>query len=206
MKRTFLLLSLALLFTAPAAVAQFNKGRWLADGSMSTTSRKNEYYDGTNKSPSSSYSVSFAPSVGYFFVDRLAGGLVLSVGTTKANDETFDPLAGQLVDVTRTSNSVSVGPFIRYYLPMAIFFHGSASFGSLSAKSDAAFENQDQKATLFNWSLGVGYAWFLNDYVAVEPSVGYLNSNVEYKESESGWKSSALALSVGLAIYLGERK
>src|SRR6187399_537993 len=120
MKRTSLLLSLTLLLSAPAALAQFNKGRWLADGTMSLSANKNESHFGTSVSNSSSTNFGLSPSVGYFFINQLAGGLTLSFSTTKSTGQSLNPGTGTVEDVTRNGNSVSIGPFVRYYLPMGV--------------------------------------------------------------------------------------
>lgn len=182
MKRS-LLLVLVLASAFHTADAQFNRGRFLAGGSLGFSSQKTN--DISNRS------FSFQPNVGFFVVDNLAIGADLSISVFSFED-------GQTQSFSKTQ-SFSFDPFVRYYLKPGIFGEGSVGFGKGKIESDQIGSSGDY--SLFNWSLGVGYAWFLNDHVALEPVIRYENSKFEGRD----FSTSGLALQIGLQVYLGKR-
>ena len=68
--------------------AQINKGQWLAGGNINWTSSFNSYYN------SNATVISIMPDAGYFFIDKLAGGLNLGDyrrgGVGDVADQIFD--------------------------------------------------------------------------------------------------------------------
>lgn len=171
-----LLLVLVLASAFHTADAQFNRGRLLAGGSLGFSSQK------TNDISTNSFS--FQPNVGFFVVDNLAIGADLSISI-------FSFENGK-------TQSFSFDPFVRYYLKPGIFGEGSIGFGKVKIENDQIGSSDN---SLFNWSVGVGYAWFLNDHVALEPVIRYQNS----KFDDSDFSTSGLALQIGLQVYLGKR-
>jgi hypothetical protein len=83
------------------------------------------------------------PNLGYFFADDLAIGLELAV--VDNGIEWQDAL-------------FAVGPFVRYYVTDPIFIEVGANF-SLNDGGGTGF------------GASVGYSWFLNDGIAIEPAL-----------------------------------
>jgi hypothetical protein len=197
-----------LMIVSVQSFAQFNKGRWLADGTMSLSWNKVESYqpsiDKTITTNSNGFNL--APRVGYFLFDRFAAGLILNAGTSKNEYETYDFFSGTVIKATSHSKSISVGPFVRYYLPVPVFFQASATFGGQRIEYDEPATAGQIKSSLKKWSLAAGYAYFLNDYVAIEPSIGYQSDVTKNKDNDSKSTVRSIALSAALTIYLGERK
>ena len=82
------------------------------------------------------------PMLGYSFVDQTMLGISLSYSSISK------------------LNAFSIGPFARYYLNFGLFAHAGLSFEHL--------EQAENKNDL-DLILGLGYAAFLNDNVALEP-------------------------------------
>jgi hypothetical protein len=168
--------------------SQFTKGKILAGGSFSANSNTSKYNDGLSTSKSNS--VSFNPQIGYFFANNFTAGVGLDLGHT-----TFT-----LADNSKfTSNSISFEPFTRYYFDK---FYGQASFhvGSTKSKSDAA-NSSTANVTNTGWSLAVGYAYLLNEHVAIEPLIGY---KFNYLGSAVDGTYGSLFLKIGIQVYLGK--
>lgn len=124
----------------------------------------------------------FTPNVGYFFMDRLAGGI-------RAN---FSKLTEEGSDYS----DISGGPFVRYYfLPAAkrtnIFLDGSFLFGR------EKFENfPSENKTEFGFAAGP--AFFLNPHVAMEAMVTWRSLKYE----DDGGRYNTFGIAVGFQIHL----
>ena len=190
--------AIAFLLVASGAFAQFNKGRYLIGGSVSFNSSTNKVdNNGTSTTIGKSSSFGLAPSAGYFFMNNLAAGASLSLGTSS-----FKP-DGQ---GTKSSGvNFSLTPFVRYYLQPGIFFQGSFGFGSSKSKSTTGATTTETKFTTSNWGLGVGYAYFLNDFVSIEPLLQYGSNSSKVKSSDTKSMSNGLSFRIGIQVYLGSR-
>ena len=187
MKKTIVTLTIIFCLSS-MCYSQFTKGKILAGGSFSANSNTSKYNDGLSTSKSSS--VSFNPQVGYFFFNNFTAGVGLDLGYT-----TF-----KLADNSKfTSNSISFEPFTRYYFDK---FYGQASFhlGSTKSKSDAA-NSSTANVTNKGWSVAAGYAYLLNEYVAIEPQIGY---KLNYLGSSVDGTYGTLFLKIGIQVYLGK--
>jgi outer membrane protein len=185
------------MFASLGVFAQFNQGRMLVGGSAEfrTTADKDKTGSTTVKNGNQT-SLSIAPSFGYFVINNLAVGLALDMGLSKWNAKTSG-------GVDNSTSSVSFQPFVRYYLPMGVFFQGKFSVGTSKITFEEDFE--DRKYNTSGLALSAGYAFFLSDNVALEPELGYRTS--KYKETNSSEKNidSGIFLRVGFQIYLGNK-
>ncbi len=202
MKKMILVLLLAV--AATGAFAQFNKGRMLVGGAVGFQTYTEKTKSGsTTTTEGRSTSISLTPQFGYFVIDNLAVGAGLDVSLSK-----FKPDSDN--DFESSSSSFAFQPFVRYYIKPGIFFQGAVGFGSGSDKQSYQGNSDKDKFGLFNWALSGGYALFLNDYVAVEPMVGFGMSTTKYKEDtdQAEYKAinSGLFLRVAFQIYLGDRE
>mgnify|MGYP001803354839 CR=1 FL=1 len=90
-----------------------------------------------------------------------------------------------------SSNSFGIGPFVRYYYEQ-FFAEAGVNFSESSSESD--FFESDSSLNQVN--LGLGYAAFINDYIAVEPSLNYSIGGGDVDGQNT------FSLNVGFAIYL----
>ncbi|MEY4539954.1 MAG: hypothetical protein RLZZ306_1711 [Bacteroidota bacterium] len=181
-----LLFSLCLLaFSFIAHTQILEKGTWLTGGSLTylNISQKNSF---TNTSESN----------GAFI-----GGLSL------ANMVTSDLAIGVKASYFNSSNVGfgNIGPSLRYFFrnekPSKVFLLGDVGFNIGSS----AFTNNSNTG----YSVGLGLANFLSNYVSVDITGTYGNtfSNSGIQQSGSGNTSiGVIALQVGLQIYLPKKK
>ncbi|HMJ68351.1 MAG TPA: outer membrane beta-barrel protein [Cyclobacteriaceae bacterium] len=199
MKKIVTIIAFALICSG--AFAQFNQGRYLVGGSLgfSATTTKAKSDNATN-TLSHHTDLFVSPDIGYFVIDNLAvgAGLGLSVGSTKGdgNDNS-----------KTTSTTFTLSPFVRYYLDPGVFFQGQVGFGSESEKRKATGSNTTvtTKYGVFNWSLAAGYAYFLNDFVAIEPMVGFRSNSLKDSDADVKYLNGGIFINVGFQIYLGPR-
>lgn len=198
MKKTFVLAVFAL--AATGAFAQFNQGRILAGGAVSfnTGSSKSKTPNSTNTLGNAT-TFFISPDGGYFIMDNLAVGAALTLGVSNSKGEGTNAM-------TVTSTTASIVPFVRYYLDQGLFFQAQAGGGSRKVKTKQGNQTNDSKEGIFNWGLGVGYAYFLNDFVAIEPLVAYTMNTDNDKDADLKFISSGLSLSIALQVYLGQRQ
>lgn len=171
--------------------AQFTKGKILAGGSLSTNFNS---YNNAGISYKQT-SVDFFPQVGYFIMNNMAVGAGLSLGYSK-----YKAPSGSLTG-TLSSSSISFSPFARYYLDN---FFGQATFelgSNNTIITSTANSTLHQKNS--GWSLSAGYAYLLNEHVAIEPQIGY---GTRYVKNDSGNKTTNgnLFLKVGIQVYIGK--
>jgi len=193
-----LIFTLAVIFCSLGAFAQFEKGTILAGGSLAFESTKNKGKIGsTTTTYGKTTSFSLAPQAGYFIIDNLAvgAGLDLTLSTFKPEGDG---------DSKTTATELQLMPFVRYYLEPGTFFQGQFGVGSRKDKEKSGNTTVEQSYSSTSFNVGVGYALFLNDNVAIEPMLGYGSQTVKLKDVDPDRKSidSGLFLRVGFQIYL----
>jgi len=169
------LLFILLVTTTFITNAQINKNNWMVGGSFAFSS--SEVMDITTKT------TLFSPNLGYFFLDKFAGGVKGNLSALKMEGE----------DVMSSS---MFGPYVRYYLfkndsDLNMHFDGSYMFGATKAGGETF--NQD------GYELAITPMVFLNKHTALELRVSYGSVNTE-DESE---RTNTFGLGVGFQIHLG---
>jgi outer membrane protein len=179
------------------ANAQTDKGSIIAGGDISFDFGKDKAKsNGTTVEFGKTTTVEFSPLAGYFFMDRLAGGLEFNINsTTFKEDGTGDK------DVFTV---IAVGPFVKYYHETGLFGMGSVGFGSIKDKTITGSVTNEGTSGIFQWRLGAGYAAFLNDHVSVEPMLSYGALIIKDKDANPEVKdiSNRLRISVAFNIFL----
>ena len=189
MKKTLLIV--AGLFCAVFANAQTEKGNMIVGGDVSMDFATNKAESGgTSVDVGKTTSIEVSPQFGYFVMDRLAIGAELSY-----QNETFKPDGGGNDD---TFSLVALGPFAKYYLENGLFGQLNVGFGS------AKFDNgvNETKYSASAWRLGLGYAAFLNEHIAVEPMLSYGSDVLKNKDTDVKSIDNSFRISVGFTIFL----
>ena len=185
------------IFATFGAYAQYNQGRMLVGGSLGfSTQTEKTKFDGTTRTDGKWTSFSLEPQFGYFVIDNLAVGATLDLGLSKWKDEGDS-------DDDVSSTSIEFTPTVRYYLPQNIFFQGQVGFGAAKYKYGSG-NVDEEKYNTFSFALGAGYAYFLNDNVAIEPMIGYGSYHEKNKDNDVKNINNGLLLRVGLQVYLGK--
>jgi hypothetical protein len=179
-----------------SSMAQFKQGTVMIGGSLSGSFETHYYKSGgTTTADYTHRSLTFAPLGGFFVANNLAVGLGMSVTTEKTD---YKQTSGNLSYV-----SSDIGPFVRYYFH-GFFVHGEFQLGTTTSRYSGS-TNETQNNT--SWKGGIGYAWLLNDHVAVEPLFGYGSINFKDTSSGSSYKESSPGISfqLGFQVYLNRR-
>lgn len=171
MKKKILLLFTCFIYTS--SFAQLEKGNWLVGGSGSFSSAKYNY--GTSNSKLTNLNLS--PSIGYFFVDKLAGG-VKPVYTYLINTDNSGFSNNSEI------NELGVGAFLSYYLlkktePFNFFTQVGYGYKWRKASNTNKEDSQD------SYEITGGPVYFINQSIGINLFLGYsINNlrNVEYKE------------------------
>ena len=116
----------------------------------------------------------FAPNLGYYIADDLAIGLNLNVTS-------LSPLGDG-----ESTTDFGLGPFVRFYFADAIFAQAGVNLGL----GDVEFTE---------FQVGVGYSWFVDNSVAIEPMLFYRSHGVD----DPGIDSSIFGLSIGIQAFVG---
>lgn len=116
--------------------------------------------------------LNLAPNFGLFIIDDLAAGINLSFMSTSFGG---------------TSNSsFGLGPFVRYYLTDPIYVQGGVDLGL----------NDNSATTL---GLSVGYSWFIDDALAIEPALFFSSVNYDGENADA----TIFGLSIGIRAFAG---
>ena len=156
------------------AIAQTEKGDWLVGGLLQLNTAKN------------SSSFEFSPNAGYFLFNNFAFGAKIVTAYEQLGD----------LNIT----SFGVGPFIRYYFTeskIKPFFAGDFDVQNQKFKTNLGSETENA----FNYFLGGGTAFFINDNVAVEALLGFRHTKVKDKEGNGG-----LNFRVGFQVYINRHQ
>ncbi|WP_109851920.1 autotransporter outer membrane beta-barrel domain-containing protein [Aquimarina sp. AU58] len=167
------------------------KGSFIANGSVNVyfTTRKR------NDDKATAFTTRITPKVGYFVIDNLAVGLELGINTNKEKQDS------DFGDIETTTNGFGIGPFARYYLENNIYFEGLIGIASSKTTSNGGLlGSTDIKSNIFGFRVGAGYAFFLGNHVAIEPSVSYSWEDVNPKGAPSGYKESLSSIFLGIGI------
>jgi Outer membrane protein beta-barrel domain len=165
---------LTIIILSGETFAQTEKGDWLVGGILQLNTAKN------------STSFEFSPNAGYFVLDNFALGAKLVIAYEQLGD----------LNIT----SFGVGPFARYYFSekkIKPFF--AADFDYQNQKFKTSLGSVTENA--FNYFLGGGAAFFINDNVAVEGLLGYRHTKVKEEEGNGG-----LNFRVGFQVYINRHQ
>jgi outer membrane protein len=188
------LLIITILGMATAADAQISKGTMAIGGSAGASFTTTKYAESsTTITLGKTTSFSFGPQVGWFVIDNFMVGAGLDVNTSTFKPD--DDFSGFFDKSTGTS--YGIGPFARYY---ASNFFGEASLAVGTGK--VALDDEDEKFSVFNWSIGAGYAAFLNDHVAIEPKIVYQSESQKMKDADVKDITNGIYLVIGVQVYL----
>ena len=171
-----------LSFISFAANSQITQGNWMLGGTISYASTK---YNSTNYGePHTAYDLQINPNVGYFFVDKLAGGLKASISK---------------IGAASTSNShtdFNIGPYFRYYL--------LAPEKQVNVLTEAAYLygfdkfSQSDKTPKNTFSFSAGPIIYFNNVVGLETLVSYST----YKFTGFDGSNNTIRFSLGLQVHL----
>lgn len=182
-----ILLVAVAIFSLSTAFAQgnINQGDWMVGGTTNFSSSK---YGSNANSKATSFS--FAPNIGYFFINQLAGGLRFDISSYKSGTGSTE----------NKQSSFMLEPFLRYYfLPSTqkVNVFADAGYGFGSSKSTYGTTSQPSvSSSAFNAKAGV--AVFVTPVAALEFALGY--NSLKYKGAPDRYNS--INFGIGFQIHL----
>ena len=180
------------------AFTQVLSGQFLLGGNIRFESVKENYYrDETYKSTN----IFIAPAIGYFILDKLAGGVRVDLSSYKSNSTNVD---------TRQTE-IAISPFVRYYfLPPASQVNVFLDAGYLRSNSkwkrltDPAFSVTDKSK---GFQVLAGPSLFLSDQIALEFMLGYRYTKSDESPAQmDATKSTSFSSGLGLQIHFGKKR
>lgn len=242
MKKIAIILFLALLGTVSAHSQEFKrnitlgtfipKGQWIAGSSISFSEHNEQNYqflvlDGFN---SDGYTFKVSPMICYAFKDNVAAGGRFSYGRTMTkldgmsinldDDNQFD-----INDLYQLKHSYTAMAVLRNYITLgsskrfALFSETQLGIGGsqskVVSKGGDSVTGTFTTTTDFNIGVAPGIVAFINNYTAVEVSVGVLGLNFskvnqktdqvyvgERSSSSANFKINLFSIGLGIAFYL----
>ena len=117
--------------------------------------------------------IDLSPNLGYFIADDLAIGVNFRLTSTSTDGN--------------STTDFGLGPFVRYYFASALFAQLGADLGI----GDNEFTDLE---------LGVGYSWFVDNSVAIEPKLFVRLHNVK-DTNPVDFDATIFGLSVGVQAF-----
>jgi hypothetical protein len=173
------------------------------------------------------------PKFGYFITDGLELGMCPEVSFSKNKNELFVNDDYYYLNYLNTDNSLSIGlsPYVEYYFKSGIFCNFEVAYKyafGLSENKTTGFIRSDYEDIevneyykdnfsqgRFEYSIGAGYAYFINSKVALETALTFTrqfakynsttssdDSNSDPVENKTKGNSGRIGLSIGLKVYL----
>ncbi len=181
-KITFTFITFLCLSQVTSAQA-VNQGAWMLGGTAGFQSDNPKPDDGETNT-----TIDLSPNIGYFIGDNLGLGVALRFRSQSAEDGIQD----------NSTTEFAIGPFIRYYFADAIFAQLGANLGL--SDDDSTIEFDEGFTEL---ELGVGYSFFVDNSVAIEPKLFYRINNVKGSDSlEDLGDFSTIGLSIGIQAFV----
>ena len=187
-KKCILIISALILLTWSSldAFSQIQKGQWLLGG--------NAEFSFAQSRELKMSTLQFSPASGYFFINKLAGGLRVDFGS-----ETY-----KWTESKYTYSTISLAPFFRYYFLPAeqkVNVFADAAYGFAWSKYRSITPSDIHTYSYNTVSFMAGPSIFLNQHTALEVTVGY-------NHSTRGPIDSTLTnkLRVGIGIANSSRK
>ena len=172
-----------LLISTQSMFAQINQGQWLVGGNVHFETGKDGPQNADDDAKKYT-TFNFSPNAGYFFVDKLAGGLRLDLYSKKFKEE------------DDAFTDFSFAPFIRYYFmepgqKVNVFADASFAIGSIG----------DEEKTGYNsFMIQAGPAIFVSPNTALEFTLFYKTDGGEYNED---YDFKRFGLNIGFQVHLG---
>jgi hypothetical protein len=219
MKLFYLLITLTVLHYP--VFSQLNKGQWIVGGTGEYSSSKLDNSFSVGEVNSTNNELKMAPGAGYFFIDRLAGGLRIAVIQNSFSQSIeSDPMPAYNYSSYTFNKSSAIGfsPFLRYYFlkpskKINVFADGSYMLSFIKTTSrmyeyiqsgpnppSLTESRSTSKNQAHNFTLAGGPVFFINPKVALELTIGYSIGSY----SEGNQSSQTFVMGAGFQIHLGK--
>ena len=208
------------------------KGQWIVGSSVSYSEHTENNYDFlvVEKINSDGYSFKLSPMFAYALKDNMAlGGRFKYGGTLVRMDETQlnldDETSFDINNIYQLKHSYSAMAIFRNYIPLgdskrfAVFSETQLEVGGSQSKvsngKGEALTGTYSKSTDLGFGVSPGMVAFINNYTAVEVSIGVLGVNLsktrqvtnqvetgEQSSTSANFKINIFSIGLGIAFYL----
>jgi hypothetical protein len=190
------------LTSSALTFAQVERHLFMASGSLSY--RKDDFdFSGTRSYKNTLQTFRSVPKIGYFFINRLCGGIHFPYQWQKFADHSTPPA------VNVVFMSYNIGPFAKYYQPFSDRFYGTlqGAFSWGTEKTERSNVAGSEKETSKFSTIGIGLSYFVNKNIAVEIEANFMedfidddNPNLDYVYTDH------LDISLGMQIFFRGKK
>ncbi len=192
MKKSFLLILAASLFFSKSN-GQITKGNWIVGGNANLLYTNSK----TETSDTKTTTIGLTPNIGYFIVDKFAGGVRLSFYNSQIK---FGPPNNNF---TKFSN-YSIGPFIRYYFLQVdkqynIITEITYQFGKEKVETN---NSSGVNISKNNFTFSAGPVIYFNSSVGIEFLLNYSSSG----NNINNGRSNSIGIGIGLQVHLQKEK
>jgi len=191
MKKSILLMLVTFLFFNKSH-GQITRDNWMVGGNA------NFIFTNSNNAgtDTKATNVTLAPNIGYFFIDKFAGGVRLSFNRNHYK-------YGQSNNDFSTFRTYSIGPFVRYYFLDAdrqynILMEGSYQYGNEKIETTNSTNNSSTNIISFS----AGPVIFFNNSVGIEFLLNYSSTGT----SGNNGRGNSFGAGIGLQIHLQKDK
>lgn len=208
------------------------KGQWIVGSSVSYSEHTENNYDFlvVEKINSDGYSFKLSPMFAYALKDNMALGGRFKYGRTLVRmDETQlnldDETSFDINNIYQLKHSYSAMAIFRIYIPLgdskrfAVFSETQLEVGGSQSKvsngKGEALTGTYSKSTDLGFGVSPGMVAFINNYTAVEVSIGVLGVNLsktrqvtnqvetgEQSSTSANFKINIFSIGLGIAFYL----
>lgn len=175
--------TLLFFFCVNLVNAQLTKNNWLVGGSGSFSFQDQERSVLTVKSTF----LDISPNIGYFFVDKIAGGLRVRFQNTRIKNQS----------VIINSSTLTFGPFIRYY-----FLPKDHRINVLSELGYSYYDDLRNSSYLSTFNVTAGPVLYFNSSVGLELTANY--QHLRSKPADGAVRTFFVAIS--LQVHLESEK
>ena len=139
-----------------------------------------------NTSDITSWNINVSPNIGYFFANKLAGGLKLTLAYTVL----------KYSGIRNEATILKIGPFIRYY------FLSTENQVNIFAESAYQRQTDFKGFRMYNFSLSAGPVIYFNSSVGLELTLNY----EQYRGKSSTPSAKTFSFGIGFQIHLEKEK
>ncbi len=169
---------LCILSSTELVIAQtVNQGAWMIGGTAGFSSQK---FDGVDESQTI---INITPNLGYYIMDDLAIGARVNFLSVSFDGD--------------TDSNFGFGPYARYYITNPIFLQAGIDFEAAALDLNSLLNDEGSSTLHFM----VGYSWFLNNSIAIEPALYYDIYNGDEDINDADY--SRFGLNIGVQAFLG---
>lgn len=187
MKKILVLAAAVLCLATPVLAKDIAPGTVELSGASAINYYDGEFdIEGEGDVENSTLSVSLGGN--YFFMQNLGLGLLLSWTEQEIEDT--------------SQSDIFIGPQVVYNYsinePLSVF--ATAAVGYQKMEFDFDDDGDDPDPDGYGWRAGAGLKYFVSDAFAVNASVNYAASYMEYEGSD--WDNTGFLFGAGFSVYL----